>query len=251
MELTGLRDEINRMGIFRCPPGFRLQGIPAGTAYSWQFYLRNVMTNPECMRVIAREMGARIEPQYQLAGMESAGPPIVTAIFMNQSKHAGYFFLRKEQKKYGLLNWIEGVPDRSREVVLVDDISNSKNTLMMAHRICSFSGLQVSHAVTIVNKKDTDTDVKSGLTVESLFTLDDFDLTWESYYHRLDARSERIARATVLQQFRNVLWYEYEPGKLIPCNQIKGFDKYIQHLYGDEDENKANFRVVSQPNGTQ
>ena len=234
------------MGIFRCPPGFKLQGIPAGTAYTWQFYLRNVMTDPKCMRIIAQEIGGRIDQQYQLAGMESAGPPIVSAILMDDSRHAGYFFVRKEQKKYGLRNWIEGVCDRSREVVLVDDISNSKNTLMLARQVCVGYGLRVSHAVTIVNKDGEQcVDDKSGLRIDSLFTLDDFDLTWESYYKSADSQSERFARATVLQQYRDVLWYEYDVGKLIPCSQIKGFDKYIQHLYGEEDENKANFRVVS------
>lgn len=245
MELAQLCREINDRGIFRAPPGFMLRGIPDGKAYAWQFYLRNIITDPVCLRVIAAELSKLAPLGHQLAGMESAGPPIVSAIMMNDRVHDGYFFIRKELKKYGLMNAIEGVYDARKPVTLVDDISNSKNTLMMARHQCERHGMSVTGAVTIVNKQCLAVDTASNLNVQSLFTLDDFDLCWQEYYERVPAHVERLARAHALQTYKHVLWHEYSPGKLMPCSSIVGFDKYVQHLFGKQDENKVNIRMVS------
>lgn len=183
-----LRDFINDNCIFRCPPGYFLKGIPAGHAYSWQFYLRKAIFHKQAGPVIAEWFAHQYSKGVQFAAMESAGPALLAAVqtykffdidSTNDDLVPG-FAIRKNQKEYGLLNWIEGCPE-DLPVVILDDIANSKSTIKRAKEICEMNGLQVVGALTIVNKKDNDD--ADGLPVRSMFKISDFDLSWESYYH--------------------------------------------------------------------
>lgn len=187
-----IREFINDNCIFRCPPGYYLKGIPAGHAYSWQFYLRKAIFHKAVGPLIAEWFVNQHTPGVQYAAMETAGPPLLSAMQTysyfdiegtNDTLIPG-FSIRKNQKEYGLFNWIEGCPE-DLPVVILDDIANSKTSIMRAKDICASYGLTVVGALTIVNKKDN-SDV-SGIDVRSMFNASDFDLTWDSYYTNREA----------------------------------------------------------------
>lgn len=222
-----LREFINRYCIFRVPPGFKLKGIPEGHSYEWQFYLRRVIFQPRFINIIANEIMHMVTEDHpdnpvQIAGMESAAPPIIAAIMATTPIPLVGFAIRKTQKEYGLMNWIEGIPDPKLPVVLIDDISNSKTSLERARKVCEYSGLDVKGAYTIIDKKiSTDVNGRDGrslLPVRSIFTLDDFQLTWRSYYGPED-QSEEQARE-VIGHMKDILWYEFEPSRLAPVLEL-------------------------------
>lgn len=220
-----LRDFINDYCIVRCPPGYFIKGCRPGEVYSWQFYLRNAIYFGPALAAIVAEFNKHIDAEkFQYGAMESAGPPILTAIQMlrfaaDPKEDFISFAIRKERKKYGMLNWIEGMPDPSRSVVLIDDISNSKSTLIRAKGILEQHGLAVDHALSIIDKKGS-TDV-DGLPVKSIFSIDDFDLAWNSYSNTPDP--EEFVRT-----YSTVLYKQVSDSVIEPVNgaTIEGFPEY-------------------------
>jgi orotate phosphoribosyltransferase len=184
MTTTYLRDFINDHCIFRCPPGFFLKGIPAPKLYSWQFYLRRAIFWPHGMTEISKWLYESHTEGHQYAAMETAGPPMLAALqtyAFDRGAVVHGFGVRKDQKKYGLMNWIEGFINTQEPVVILDDLANSKSTITRCHQIVKTVNPNVVCAKTIVNKKAGSTDV-DGLPVQSMFSIDDFDLNWRDYY---------------------------------------------------------------------
>jgi orotate phosphoribosyltransferase len=187
---TYLRDFINDHCIFRCPPGFYLKGIPEPKLYSYQFYLRKALFWPAAATDITQWLMDQHEDGTQYAAMETAGPPMLSALQLYAYTQFGYtvhgFGVRKDQKKYGLMNWIEGFLDPKEPVVILDDLANSKSTISRCQQIVKASGGNPVAARTIVNKKPGTNDV-DGLPVTSMFTLNDFELGWNDYYRNREA----------------------------------------------------------------
>lgn len=208
-----LRDFINDYCIVRCPPGYYIKGCLPGQVYSWQFYLRNAIYFAPALVCIVEEFNRHIDSEkFQYAAMESAGPPILTAIQMlrfatNPKEDFVSFAIRKERKKYGMMNWFEGMPGLDKSVVLIDDISNSKSTLIRAKQIVEDHGLNVDHALSIIDKKGIDN--VSGLPVNSIFSIDDFDLTWESYGKNLSVEK-------FVETYANVLYKQVSDSVIEP-----------------------------------
>lgn len=223
MDWLQLKREINEKGIIRCPEGFYLKGIPEGKAYKWQFYLRNVLLTTAGLQSVTDLLWKKFIEKYskthQFAAMESAAP-IILAGLMSSHEIDG-FVIRKNPKKYGLFNYTEGRIIPGKPVILLDDISNSKNTLMLSKAICQKLGLDVSHAITIVDKKGTGIDEKSLLTVESLFDVTDFDLKWNGTI--MEARE-------FIKEYSSVLWVEQfsDGSSLISVNDVISGHRVVQ-----------------------
>jgi orotate phosphoribosyltransferase len=101
------------------------------------------------------------------------------------------FIVRKEQKSYGRMNWIEGMPN-SAPVALTDDLCNSSEALAHAHRIVLKEKLTPArHAFVLVNKFNarqhhaqrahSDLYLPKDYRVHSLYTLDDIGLGGASH----------------------------------------------------------------------
>lgn len=209
MNLDELREKIERECIARTPPGFVIPGIPRPKFYVWQYYLRRMIFNQEALMTVTREILKRIYqdlPTHQLAGMETAGPPIISALMTSTALPVNGFSIRKDQKKYGLGNWIEGLYDKNKPVILVDDLSNSKSTLKRAKEICEAHGMTVDYAVTIVDKADKDIDEQSGLKVVHLFNMGEFAGNWEDYYKKYPSENEMADAKAFIMGNQRAVW---------------------------------------------
>lgn len=184
MSIKHLRNFINDNCIVRVPPGYYMEGLPGDDEKKeWQFYLRVAIYEQNCLFEIVKWLYERHDDNFQYAAMESAGPPILSALKLfgvNQRRQIDGFAIRKDQKKYGLKNWFEGLINPFKPVIILDDMANSKSTIIRAAEICKAHGLTVAGARTIANKKDVDN--VDGIPVDSIFSMKDFDLTWWQYY---------------------------------------------------------------------
>lgn len=219
MAFEFLKKFINDNCIFRCPPGYFLKGCRPGEAYSWQFYLRNAIYNQKALNDIVSWLALNYDPNVQYAAMESAGPPILSA-FILAAHHQGIeidsFAIRKERKKYGLFNYIEGVPNPDKPVVIIDDIANSKTTILRAKQICEEDGLKVSGALAIVNK-DTVPFVDN-IPVRSIFSLNDFDLTWDDYYKNTSVDVDGFVKSCSSVLYKQIDEKTVEPVSAAPVS---------------------------------
>lgn len=177
-----------------------MPGKAPGSTYTWMFYLRNGLFNADFLYFASEMMLYRIHKElgnmnFQVCGAETAGTPLAAAIPLVARQHKitlSGFVVRKEQKKYGLMNWHEGMAFMDIPYVLVDDLCNSSASLRHANRVCQGLGLTPTKlACVLVNKVNkgvhdkkrerTDMYLPDDFKVLSLFDLDSFDLTNPSH----------------------------------------------------------------------
>lgn len=195
---------INENCIVRCPPNIFLKGSKDITVYSWQFYLRRAIFDQTIGTLIAKWFLENYDGRYQFAAMETAGPPILSAIMATANRKVDGFSIRKDRKKYGLFNFIEGIPN-TNPVIIIDDLANSKSTILRAAAICAEEGLEVAGAMTIVNKAPG-LNVVDTIPVKCMFDLNDFDLKWNKDLGDLDVKEfiEKYGDAVLIQHPGNV-----------------------------------------------
>lgn len=189
-----IRNMINDECIARVPNGScELPAMGGQGHYVWQFYLRRALLDRECLTAIALDFWARFatlhenEP-FQLGGVESAAVPIITMLVLAAPKPVTAFTIRKERKAYGLRNVIEGRPDPALPVMFIDDLTSpSHNAFWLAVREIHSAGLRMNgHGYVLVRKQRAAEaaviPTSSGpVTIQSMFTLDDFSLTLDAY----------------------------------------------------------------------
>ena len=202
-----MREYIDRYCIARAGKeiDYLLHGKKPGEMYTWQFYLRRGLFDPVFLSVLSQMFIYKIEREighfnFQLSGLETGSTPMLAAIPLVAKGYGinlNSFVVRKEQKTYGLKNWIEGRPIMDKPVLLIDDMCNSSGSLSKAKWYCEHlpgdqPGLEVLKVVfTIVNKwsKVSDKDSHENYTrqipdtkVIHFFNCDDWDLFTKSYY---------------------------------------------------------------------
>lgn len=198
------RNYINDNCIARVPegshalPSYKAQGTGY---YRWQFYPRAALYHPLILDMIVRDFlvvyGDALKAGiYQLCGVEAASSPILTAVML-ECHRRGYdvniFSIRKEQKPYGLRNWIEGAYRQSQPALLVDDVTSERHkTTVHAAKILVMHKVPIApFSYTFIFKtKMPEMKIRlegQTITVASLFNLNDFDLYFEDYQAKRQA----------------------------------------------------------------
>jgi orotate phosphoribosyltransferase len=181
--LEYLRDEIDHKGIFRVPPNRSdmLAKAPNQT-YRWQFYLRRCLFDPRFTLTAAEILVAKLpDKDIQIAACETAGVPLGLA--MAAVLGTPMLSVKKERKVYGLMNFTEGVVT-GKPIVVVDDLAGSQGTLKIAVNTLHAFGLPTAdHYVTLVDKTKYGhaQNYVGSKHLISLFTCEDFALSWEDY----------------------------------------------------------------------
>lgn len=180
--------------------GTKMPGKLPGSTYTWIFYMRRGLFNRQFMRDVGILFADKIEKEighfnFQLAGLETGSTPLLAAlphILYDYGIEVHSFSVRKERKKYGMLNWLEGIPN-DKPVMLIDDLCNSTTSMRAAHDIITqnarmeVKGLQIfPYSFAVVNKVNkgihpqkrevTDMHLPSDIKVLYLFDMDDFNL---------------------------------------------------------------------------
>jgi len=191
-----VKDYINKYCLIkdRVMPG----KIP-GTKYTWIFYLRNGLFNSDFLSAVSQLFFLKIKKEighfdFQIAGLETGSTPLLTGIpfvgkIVNINMNA--FSVRKEQKTYGLLNWIEGMPN-DKPVMVIDDLCNSSMSMKQCYDICKGHNLEMfNYAFCLINKVNKkvhdakrvnfDMYMPENIKMLYLFDLDDFNLSNPSH----------------------------------------------------------------------
>lgn len=181
--LEYLRREIEHNGIYRCRPGIVIPAKAPNRGYTWQFYLRRCLYNPQFMLTAANEIISRVDlKNKQLGACEDAGVPIALAI--SHLTGIPVLTIKKTRKSYGLLNFTEGKVTGD-PVVLVDDLAGSQTTFRKAKELLETFNIPVDDQyIALVNKTQGTHDSYLSGKLISLFTCEDFAMTWEKYIEK-------------------------------------------------------------------
>lgn len=119
-----------------------------------------------------------------IGGMTLGADPLVTAVSFTASQyqtplHA--FIIRKEPKKHGTSQWIEGAENfkpGDRVVILEDVVSTGGSSLKACDRAEEF-GLQIDAVLTIIDRElgGKEAILQRGYQFFSLFTKSDFSIS--------------------------------------------------------------------------
>ena len=209
--LNWLRKYIDENCIVR---GQYMRGKVPGTNYTWCFYLRRGLYNPEFNKHLAVCFLYKIKKEvghfdFQLSGLETAATPMITSLpiyakqLLDIDLHS--FIFRKAPKEYGLEEPWEGTPKFNTPTLLVDDLANSTMSLKICSDICRNYEIQkLNYAFVIVNKVNRnyydmglpeeqysktehelrqkhDMYLDPNTTIISLFDMDEFNLKGASH----------------------------------------------------------------------
>lgn len=167
---------------FRWDPdkGFKLA---SGQISPFYVDCRSLLAHPEARRLVARlayEALAEVEIDC-LGGLEIGAIPIAVTVSDFACSAAPQrlwrtFVVRKQAKDHGLGKLIEGNIRPGDRALIVDDVLTSGGSLLKAVGAAREAGLQVRHALVIVDRQEQDGRARveqEKVTLVSLLTIQD------------------------------------------------------------------------------
>ncbi|MBI5419819.1 MAG: orotate phosphoribosyltransferase [Deltaproteobacteria bacterium] len=126
------------------------------------------------------EMLAEGEMPEAVGGITLGADPIVTAVSLTSAlrgKPIPAFIIRKEPKKHGTAQWVEGTKNLrpGMKVAIVEDVVTTGASTLRAIERAEESGLEVSRVLCIVDRNEGGADavVGRGYRLESMFLKED------------------------------------------------------------------------------
>jgi len=157
--------------------------LASGKESPYYFNMKPVVLDPEGANLIAEGMleiiTTRCKDVNYVGGMEIGGIPIVAAICV-QSQNLGMpvqgFFVRKEEKKRGTKKLIEGNLEKNSNVVLVEDVTTTGESILKAVNAIRGFNCSVDIVITIVDRLEGAKEnlAKDGISLIFLLTVDAF-----------------------------------------------------------------------------
>lgn len=157
--------------------------LSSGKRSSYYFDVRQVLLDPEGAELAGRLGYRELVPHAPQAvgGPSIAADPLVCAIsaaaWADGVRWTG-FFVRKEAKKHGLQNWIEGpFIEEGTPVVVVDDTLTSGGSVIGAVQKARQAGGDVRAALVVIDREEGGREAVeaelSGAPLIALFTASD------------------------------------------------------------------------------
>ena len=121
-----------------------------------------------------------------LGGLEMGAVPIVACVaqksFSEGNPIAG-FFVRKERKEHGTRALIEGLPEdldlMGKTVAIVDDVTTTGNSVLVAVNLAREAGADVKYVITIVDRQEGAREnlAVHGLNLVALLNAEEFPIS--------------------------------------------------------------------------
>lgn len=153
---------------------------------AWLFDFRAILMKGDAANTIAELFYEEFKDKYpfQLCSLEIAGVPLMMSLMHKFYEHGhrdiNAFFIRKSRKKSGLMRMVEGVIVPNIPVVCVDDLMNSGSSFWRQITVLEELECQVISVWSVLRFRDIAQYKKilnRGISVQTLFTLDDFTAT--------------------------------------------------------------------------
>ncbi len=156
--------------------------LASGQESNFYIDLKNVTLFPKGLDIICKLTWSLLNPS-ELGGV--GGPtlgadPIVTALSIaafEKGFEVPAFIIRKEPKKHGTSQWIEGVDSlqKSKEVLLVEDVVTTGGSGLKALERLRAEGFKVTRALAVLDRNQgaSEAFAKEGVRLVSLLNIED------------------------------------------------------------------------------
>lgn len=147
--------------------------LSSGAESSIYIDLRSILSHPREFKRLVKLCSKSIESLSFdiLAGIESSGIPLATALALEHEKPMIY--VRKETKAHGLGKRIEGDVLSNGKVLIIDDVATTGSSIELAVKALRSEGLVVSDAYVVVDREEGAKERLGnlGVRLSSLVTL--------------------------------------------------------------------------------
>ena len=150
--------------------------LASGRKTSYYFNCKPVTLDPEgrfCIGEVAHAMLQSTSFQA-IGGLTLGADPIAIAVsdvFFRNGKKILSFVVRKEPKKHGTGQWIEGDIPQNTPVIIVEDVITTGQSAIKAIRRAKECGLDVKEVLAFIDREEGGREeiLKEGIPVRSMF----------------------------------------------------------------------------------
>jgi orotate phosphoribosyltransferase len=149
--------------------------LRSGKKSNWYFDKYRFEGIPSIMRSVAHHM-ARLIPAGtdRLAGIELGGIPMCTALSLETDIPC--MFIRKKAKEHGTAAQIEGVYEKSDNILVVEDVVTTGGQAIIMIKQLREEGLNITGVVAVLNRSEGSNEAFEAESIPfmSLFSRQDF-----------------------------------------------------------------------------
>ncbi len=127
--------------------------LTSGKESSFYIDIKEGSTKPEILREIAKEIAKYIAGKYdRIAGMELGAVPLVVATSLETN--LPYVIVRKVPREHGTGKQIEGTINKGDNVIVVEDVATTGNSILKSVIAVREAGGIVKEAIAVVDREE-------------------------------------------------------------------------------------------------
>ena len=156
--------------------------LSSGRTSDYYVDCKRVTLSSEGAYLSAKLMLEKIHPEIvAVGGLTLGADPIVASISVLShlnGKGLSGMIVRKEPKKHGTMNYVEGpAQEMGAKVAVVEDVVTSGASLLLAVERITAAGYQVTQALALLDRQEGGREaiLAKGLALQALFCRDDLD----------------------------------------------------------------------------
>ena len=150
--------------------------LSSGKKSNYYINMKKAITEPKILSTISNLITDKIKDENidKIAGPALGAVPIATAVSLNSG--LPLLMIRKQKKGYGTSKLIEGELNEGDNVIVVEDVSTTGESLLKAIDAIQDNGGIVKKAFVVVDRKEgaIESFTNKGLILEPLISVDDF-----------------------------------------------------------------------------
>ena len=159
--------------------------LSSGRTSNVYFNLKSTLSDPEGVHLAAEaflDAAYPLHPDY-MGGLVFGATPVtgpVAALSFLKGRPIKTFFVRKAPKEHGTMQRIEGLgPGETfagKNVVVIDDVATSGQSVLDAVEAVRQEGAKVTHAIVLVDREEGATErlAQEGVTLVPIYRAHDF-----------------------------------------------------------------------------
>jgi len=138
--------------------------LASGKKSNYYVNIKRAITHASFLKLLAKHMAPLASRANRIAGVELGAVPIAVALAMELD--LPYIIVRKEMKRHGTKGRIEGHVDKGDNIIFVEDVTTTANTLKNAILGIRDMGGVIDKALSVVDRNEGAVDNLKSIEVQ-------------------------------------------------------------------------------------